>query len=138
MATITGTRAAAGFPTFDMKGGGLLQIAHAEVSVTASAINDVIQFCKIPNGATVLAFGFKSADLDASTAGIAKYHIVGGGGGDLATSSNIQAAIAFNWVDIAPQTALTAEGVLSMTITTATTTHQDGDVSVIVLFTTGE
>jgi hypothetical protein len=65
MATITATRAAAGFPVFQPKGSGVLGVAWGSYELTANpSPGDIIEFCKVPAGATILGGWLYGDDVD--------------------------------------------------------------------------
>jgi hypothetical protein len=68
MATLTGSRAAATFP---VGGAGQANVLHVAYGTYTLAVNptaaDVIEFCKVPAGATVIGGFFQAADIDTGT-----------------------------------------------------------------------
>jgi len=68
MATLTGTRAASTFPVGGAARQGVLQVAWGTYTFTANpTIADVIEFCKVPAGATVIGGFYQGADIDTGT-----------------------------------------------------------------------
>lgn len=68
MATLTGTRAASTFPVGGAASKGVLQVAWGTYTFTANpTIADVIEFCKVPAGATVIGGFYQGADIDTGT-----------------------------------------------------------------------
>lgn len=68
MATLTGTRAASTFPVSGAAGQGVLQVAWGTYTFTANpTIADVVEFCKVPAGATVIGGFYQGADIDTGT-----------------------------------------------------------------------
>lgn len=67
MATLTATRAAATFPVYAGSVGNL-RAAYGTYTLAANpTAEDVIQFCKVPEGATVIGGWIQAADLDTGT-----------------------------------------------------------------------
>jgi hypothetical protein len=68
MATLTGSHAAASYPT---GGAGQANVLHVAWGTYTLAVNptsgDVIEFCKVPAGATVIGGFFQGADIDTGT-----------------------------------------------------------------------
>lgn len=66
MATLTAARAAAGFPVSGPSYlGGVLQVAWGVYNLAANpTAADIIEFCKVPAGATVIGGFVQAADLD--------------------------------------------------------------------------
>lgn len=69
MATLTGPRAAATFPTPSIShNNGVLGVAWGIYTLTANpTAADVIEFCKVPAGATVIGGFVQAADIDTGT-----------------------------------------------------------------------
>lgn len=68
MATLTGTRAASTFPVSGAARKGVLQVAWGTYTFAAAAsAADVIEFCKLPAGATVIGGFYQGADIDTGT-----------------------------------------------------------------------
>jgi hypothetical protein len=68
MATLTADRAASTFPTGGPAAAGVLQVAWGVYSLTANpTAADVIEFCRVPKGATVIGGFVQAADLDTGT-----------------------------------------------------------------------
>ena len=68
MATLTGTRAASTFPVSGAANQGVLQVAWGTYTFTANpTIGDVVEFCKVPAGATVIGGFYQGADIDTGT-----------------------------------------------------------------------
>ncbi len=68
MATLTGPRARPTFPVPNVPTQGQLGVAWGTYNATAAlAQNDVIEFCKVPAGATVIGGFFQAADIDTGT-----------------------------------------------------------------------
>lgn len=69
MATITGTRAAASFPTFKASGAGVLCAAYGSYDFASEpAAADVWIACKLPPGAVVLGGFLRGEDIDSGSA----------------------------------------------------------------------
>ena len=65
MATLTATRAASTFPVAAPVGGGVLCAAYGSYTLAANpTAGDIIQFCRVPAGATVIGGYLQGADLD--------------------------------------------------------------------------
>lgn len=69
MATLTGARAASNFPVPSISSTqGVLQVAWGIYNLAANpSQNDVIEFCKVPAGATVIGGFLQGADIDTGT-----------------------------------------------------------------------
>jgi len=68
MATLTAARAAAGFPVGGFAGAGVLNVAYGSYTLAANpTIADVIKFCRIPAGATVIGGWLRGEDIDTGT-----------------------------------------------------------------------
>lgn len=68
MATLTATRAGDSFPVFTPTGAGILCRAYGTITLAANpAQNDVLEFCKVPAGATVTGGWVMAADIDTGT-----------------------------------------------------------------------
>lgn len=69
MATLTGARAASTFPVPSLASmQGVLQVAWGIYNLAANpSQNDVIEFCKVPAGATVIGGFLQGADIDTGT-----------------------------------------------------------------------
>lgn len=68
MATLTGSRAASTFPVGGPANQGVLQVAWGTYTFTANpTIADVVEFCKLPAGATVIGGFYQGADIDTGT-----------------------------------------------------------------------
>lgn len=68
MATLTGPRAAATFPTGGPGRANQLHVAWGYYNMaTAASANDVIEFCRLPAGATVIGGFLQGADIDTGT-----------------------------------------------------------------------
>lgn len=68
MATLTAARAAASFPVSGASARGVLQVAVGWYNITtALSQNDVIQFCRIPAGATIIGGYVQAKDIDTGT-----------------------------------------------------------------------
>lgn len=65
MATVTATRAAAGFPVFQPMGSGALGVAYGSYAYTAeAAAGDILEVCKVPAGAIVIGGWLRVGDMD--------------------------------------------------------------------------
>lgn len=65
MATLTGTRAASTYPVGGAARQGVLQVAWGIYTLAANpTAADIIEFCKVPAGATVIGGYMQAADLD--------------------------------------------------------------------------
>jgi len=69
MATLIGPRALATFPTPSLPVmQGVLGVAWGYYNATSTlAQNDIIHFCRVPSGATVIGGFFQAADIDTGT-----------------------------------------------------------------------
>lgn len=68
MATLTGSRAASTFPVGGAGQANVLHVAWGTYNLTANpTAADVIEFCKVPAGATVIGGYFQGADIDTGT-----------------------------------------------------------------------
>ena len=68
MATLTGTRAVSTFPVGGAGQANVLHVAWGTYTLaTNPTANDVIEFCKVPKGATVIGGFFQGADIDTGT-----------------------------------------------------------------------
>jgi hypothetical protein len=66
--TLTGTRAASGFPVFTPNGGGLVCAAYGSYAISANVEDgDIWKLCKLPKGAVVLGGNFWATDMDTGT-----------------------------------------------------------------------
>lgn len=68
MATLTATRAAAAFPTFQPLGSGTLACAWGSYTLTANpTAADILKACKVPAGAVVVGGWVRGEDIDTGT-----------------------------------------------------------------------
>ncbi len=68
MATLTGTRAVATFPVASSARKGVLQVAWGVYTLAANpTAADIIEFCRVPAGATVIGGFLQGADIDTGT-----------------------------------------------------------------------
>lgn len=68
MATLTGSRAASTFPVGSAGQANVLHVAYGTYTLAANpTANDVIEFCKLPAGATVIGGFLQGADIDSGT-----------------------------------------------------------------------
>ena len=68
MATLTAARAASTFPVGGAGQANLLHVAYGVYNMaTAASAADVIEFCKLPAGATVIGGYLQGADIDTGT-----------------------------------------------------------------------
>jgi len=68
MATLTGSHAASTYPVGGPGPANLLHVAWGTYTLAANpSQNDVIEFCKVPAGATVIGGFFQGADIDTGT-----------------------------------------------------------------------
>jgi len=68
MTTLTGSRATATFPTASSARKGVLQVAWGTYTLAANpTAADIIEFCKVPAGATVIGGYLQGADIDTGT-----------------------------------------------------------------------
>lgn len=68
MATVVGPRAASTFPVPGLPEQGCLGVAWGYYNITSAlSSSDVIEFCKVPAGATVIGGFFQGADIDTGT-----------------------------------------------------------------------
>lgn len=67
MATLTATRAEAGFPVSSFVGAGVLQAAYGSYDMSANpTANDILEICKVPAGAVILDGFVRMEDLDSN------------------------------------------------------------------------
>ena len=68
MATLTSDQAASTFPVAGAAARGVCQVAVGRYTLAANpSQNDIIQFCKVPAGATVFGGWLQGADIDTGT-----------------------------------------------------------------------
>jgi hypothetical protein len=68
MATLTAARAAANFPVGGFAGAGVLNVAYGSYTLAANpTAADIIKFCKVPAGATVIGGWLRGEDIDTGT-----------------------------------------------------------------------
>lgn len=68
MATLTAARAASTFPVSAPIGGGVLCVAYGSYTLAANpTAADIIEFCRVPAGATVIGGYLQGADIDTGT-----------------------------------------------------------------------
>lgn len=68
MATVTAARAASTFPVSAFAGAGVLQCAWGKYTHASNlAATTIIEYCRVPAGATVIAGYFRADDLDTGT-----------------------------------------------------------------------
>lgn len=68
MATLTGTRARSTFPVGGAGQANMLHVAWGTYTLAANpSQNDIIEFCKVPKGATVIGGFLQGADIDTGT-----------------------------------------------------------------------
>jgi hypothetical protein len=68
MATVTATRAASTFPVAAGQGAGNLRVAYGTYTLTAVlTAADIIEFCRVPAGATVIGGWVQAKDIDTGT-----------------------------------------------------------------------
>lgn len=68
MATLTAARAASTFPVSAFAGAGVLNVAFGSYTLAANpTAADIIQFCRIPAGATVIGGYLRGEDIDTGT-----------------------------------------------------------------------
>jgi hypothetical protein len=68
MATLTAARAASTFPVSAPVGGGVLCVAYGSYTLAANpTAADIIEFCRVPAGATVIGGYLQGADIDTGT-----------------------------------------------------------------------
>lgn len=68
MATLTGTRAVSTFPVPSAARKGVLQVAWGTYTLAANpSAADIIEFCRVPAGATVIGGFLQGADIDTGT-----------------------------------------------------------------------
>jgi hypothetical protein len=68
MTTLTGPRATSTFPVASSARKGVQQVAWGYYNLAANpSQNDVIEFCKVPAGATVIGGFLQGADIDTGT-----------------------------------------------------------------------
>lgn len=67
MATLTATRAAAGFPAALYAGAGVLHAAYGTYDMSANpTADDVLELCKVPAGSVILGGWVRVEDLDSN------------------------------------------------------------------------
>lgn len=68
MATLTGSHAASAYPVGGPGPANMLHVAWGTYTLAANpSVNDVIRFCKVPAGATVIGGFVQGADIDTGT-----------------------------------------------------------------------
>jgi len=68
MATFTGSHAAASYPTGGAGQANLLHVAWGTYTLAANpSASDIIKFCRVPKGATVIGGFLQGADIDTGT-----------------------------------------------------------------------
>jgi hypothetical protein len=68
MATLTAARAASTFPVSAFAGAGVLQAAYGTYTLAANpSAADIVQFCRLPAGATVIGGYLRGEDIDTGT-----------------------------------------------------------------------
>ena len=68
MATVTAARAASTFPVFKATGAGVMCVAYGTYEIaTALSANDVVEFCRLPKGAVVVGGWLYGDDIDTGT-----------------------------------------------------------------------
>lgn len=67
MGTTTGARAASTFPAFQALGAGIVCAAYGSHDFAANpTAADIIEFCKVPRGATILGGWLRLEDIDSN------------------------------------------------------------------------
>lgn len=68
MATLTAAQAAASFPVFESVGRGVLHVATGSITLaTNPTAADILEFCYIPAGATIVGGYLRGDDIDTGT-----------------------------------------------------------------------
>ena len=68
MATLTAAQAAASFPVYESTGRGLLHVATGSITLAANpTAADILEFCYIPAGATIVGGYLRGDDIDTGT-----------------------------------------------------------------------
>ena len=68
MATLTAPEAAASFPVFESVGRGVLHVATGSIILAANpTAADILEFCFIPAGATIIGGHLRGDDIDTGT-----------------------------------------------------------------------
>jgi len=68
MATLTAPQAAASFPVFESVGRGVLHVATGSITLaTNPTAADILEFCFIPAGATIVGGYLRGDDIDTGT-----------------------------------------------------------------------
>jgi hypothetical protein len=68
MATLTAPEAAASFPVFESVGRGVLHVATGSITLaTNPTAADILEFCFIPAGATIIGGHLRGDDIDTGT-----------------------------------------------------------------------
>lgn len=68
MATLTAARAESTFPVAGFAGAGVLHCAWGKYTLAANpTAADIVKFCKVPAGATVVGGWFRGEDIDTGT-----------------------------------------------------------------------
>lgn len=68
MATLSAAQAASDFPALSFYGRGVLNVAYGTYTLAANPTqDDVIQFCKVPKGCTVIGGWVQAKDIDTGT-----------------------------------------------------------------------
>jgi len=68
MATLTAAEAASTFPVFENAGRGVLHVATGSITLAANpTAADIVEFCYIPAGATIVGGYLRGDDIDTGT-----------------------------------------------------------------------
>lgn len=68
MATLTAAEAAASYPVFESTGRGVLHVATGSITLAANpTAADILEFCWIPAGATIVGGYLRGDDIDTGT-----------------------------------------------------------------------
>lgn len=68
MATFTAAQAAASFPVYESTGRGVLHVATGSITLAANpTAADILEFCYIPAGATIVGGYLRGDDIDTGT-----------------------------------------------------------------------
>lgn len=149
--TLTGTRAADSFPTFQYHASGVLQVAYGQYAIAANVEDgDIFELCKLPPGARVLGGRFRAPLLDSGTAAIdldVGWAANGGSGtydsadadglgnlGVLSTATDVSLTGEFLTAGLFPE--FTRETTIQVEANAAAATFAAGTISVVVYYVT--
>lgn len=157
MATLTATRASATFPVGKGTGQGNLRVAWGTYTTLVNpTAADIIQFCRVPAGSTVIGGWVQAKDLDTGTetldidigwaangtevADADGFGNLGLWSGDVITDIRPEVGIYYPFGNVLFATGpqfFTAETIIQGTVNTTAATGGTGQITVVVLFTVG-